>query len=339
MHLVFGLSPGWWNFVEDPCRGSSPVLPLERWRTLIEAAGFEAVQAFPRGSAGAQAEFGLLLASVPQTTPVAAPAQDVLVLRDGAASQELSAPTGGCDGLLVWEPSVRADPSRLGPLERLLDDHASDCALLIGDGGPDVSSATAERCALAHRLPGDGLRLPWTALHLPRPVRGASVPDVAEWADLLGQAPAESSGPQVLIAKPAGSAPASDVPAAPGALGAASATEQLVARLFGELLGKAEVGPGDDFFECGGDSLLALQLVARLRDVFRVALPVRELFESSSVAGLAALVERQRVAGAAPVELGIPVQPRGAGDIEAALAQIETLDEETLRQLALESGR
>lgn len=323
MHLVFGLSPGWWNFVDDPCRGTSPVLPLERWETLATQAGCEQVFSFPRGPERTQAEFGLVLASVP-------PAGERLDLPGTEA-------TTGFEGLLVWDPAVRPDPERLAALERLASGRDIDCAVLVGDGGPALPSTIDQRCALTHRLGIAGLRLDWTALHLPHPARASAAPDVVELADFLGQTPAEPGDPLLLIATPAAAVVSLEGAPAGAASPAGNATEQHVARLFAELLGKADARPDDDFFECGGDSLLALQLVARLRDVFRVVLPVRELFESSSVASLAALIERQRGQSTLPTELAIPVRPRGADDIEAALAQIETLDEEALRQLVVES--
>ena len=74
--------------------------------------------------------------------------------------------------------------------------------------------------------------------------------------------------------------------------------EVVVAELFGELLGVERVGAQDDFFELGGHSLLATRLVSRLHRLFEIEVPVRQLFETPTVAGLAAAVAQARHAGA-----------------------------------------
>ncbi|MQP34356.1 amino acid adenylation domain-containing protein, partial [Rhodococcus erythropolis] len=69
-----------------------------------------------------------------------------------------------------------------------------------------------------------------------------------------------------------------------------SAGEVLVARVFEELLGVDRVGADDDFFELGGNSLIAAKLAGRLSAAFDVRVQVKTLFEYSTVSGLASVL-------------------------------------------------
>ena len=54
------------------------------------------------------------------------------------------------------------------------------------------------------------------------------------------------------------------------------------------------MGINDNFFEMGGHSLLATQLVSRIRDRFKVELPLRSVFETPTIAELSQKIESLR---------------------------------------------
>ncbi|HEY54092.1 MAG TPA: amino acid adenylation domain-containing protein, partial [Caldilineae bacterium] len=68
-------------------------------------------------------------------------------------------------------------------------------------------------------------------------------------------------------------------------------TEEIVASICAQVLGVDRIGAFDDFFDRGGHSLLATQVVSRLREAFEIDLPLRILFERSTVDELAAAVD------------------------------------------------
>jgi acyl carrier protein len=71
-------------------------------------------------------------------------------------------------------------------------------------------------------------------------------------------------------------------------------TTATVAAIWCELFGVARVGPDDDFFALGGHSMLAIQLVSRLRTELGLRVPVRTILENPTVAGLARLLDEAR---------------------------------------------
>ena len=67
--------------------------------------------------------------------------------------------------------------------------------------------------------------------------------------------------------------------------------EAELAELWQEILEAPRVGRDDNFFELGGHSLLATQVVSRVREQYRVPLPLRELMEAPNLAGFAEAVQ------------------------------------------------
>ncbi|HYO58031.1 amino acid adenylation domain-containing protein, partial [Archangium sp.] len=96
--------------------------------------------------------------------------------------------------------------------------------------------------------------------------------------------------------------------------------EELVAGIWAQLLGVSKVGVHNNFFELGGHSLLAMQLLSRVRETFKVELPVRSLFGAPTVAGLARSIESALAGG--PGLLAPPLVPvPREGELPASFAQ------------------
>ncbi|HEX6292480.1 MAG TPA: amino acid adenylation domain-containing protein [Herpetosiphonaceae bacterium] len=88
--------------------------------------------------------------------------------------------------------------------------------------------------------------------------------------------------------------------------------EQLIAGVWQNLLGIEPIGVEDNFFALGGHSLLATQIVARVSEVCRVELPLRSLFETPTIAGLAEQVALASAEAQPPAAPPIPPIPREA---------------------------
>jgi len=155
----------------------------------------------------------------------------------------------------------------------------------------------------------------------------SAAPDPAELRDFLRASLPEAMVPAVFIplaALPLGPTGKLDRRALPRPVPSAERAaapprtplEELLANLWAELLGLDSVGADDDFFALGGHSLLAARLRSRLREVLGVELPLRALFDTPTLGGLARSVEGRLEAGG---EVPGPIAPRPAG-VEAPLS-------------------
>ncbi|MDJ0508251.1 MAG: HAD-IIIC family phosphatase [Crocosphaera sp.] len=67
--------------------------------------------------------------------------------------------------------------------------------------------------------------------------------------------------------------------------------EEKITEIWGEVLKIDQIGVYDNFFALGGSSLLGVQVINRIREIFNLELPFIRLFEQPTVAGIAELIE------------------------------------------------
>ena len=97
--------------------------------------------------------------------------------------------------------------------------------------------------------------------------------------------------------------------------------EEVLCRIWAELLGVEEVGVNNSFFDLGGHSLMAMQLLSRLRGIFQLELPLRVIFEAPTIAELAKALVR------------FEVTPGQVERIAAITAELESMSPEAVSEM------
>lgn len=86
-------------------------------------------------------------------------------------------------------------------------------------------------------------------------------------------------------------------------------TTQLT-QIWQDMLGVKPIAPDQNYFELGGDSILAVQLFTRIEQQFQIKLPLTTLFDAPTIAQLAHVLQEEKcVSGWLPL---VPIQPLGA---------------------------
>jgi amino acid adenylation domain-containing protein len=223
------------------------------------------------------------------------------------------------------EPAGRADQQvkvrgfriELGEVEAALARHAAVReAIVMARGEGDAKRLVAWLTSTGERPGSREMRE-----HLRALLPDFMVPSAFVWLDAL---PLTPNGKVDRRALPDPAAPAAAALAAPRTV-----VERMIAEIWMEVLGLENVGVEDDFFVLGGHSLKATQVLARISRMLEVELPLRVLFETPTIAGLAAAVEAA-VAAADAADDG--------GAIADALAELEGLSDEEVAALLAEIG-
>jgi amino acid adenylation domain-containing protein len=105
-----------------------------------------------------------------------------------------------------------------------------------------------------------------------------------------------------------------------------TAEENAIATVWAEVLRLDRVGVRDNFFDLGGHSLLAIQVVSRLRGIFKMDLPLRALFEHPTVAALAGQI------------LDEQAKNQGTDEMVNILSELETLSDDEAQRLLKNDG-
>ncbi len=69
--------------------------------------------------------------------------------------------------------------------------------------------------------------------------------------------------------------------------------EEVLANIFADVLSKNKISTNENFFSLGGHSLLATQVISRIRDAFKIELPLKSIFENPNVESLAKVIETE----------------------------------------------
>jgi len=96
--------------------------------------------------------------------------------------------------------------------------------------------------------------------------------------------------------------------------------EEMLAKIWADVLGIERVGVNDDFFQLGGHSMLATQIISQVREALQTEVPFNTIFDSPTVGGMALTIGQRREA-------------KSDEDIEQMLTELESLSEDDVKLL------
>ncbi|MFF0428848.1 amino acid adenylation domain-containing protein [Streptomyces sp. NPDC004520] len=216
------------------------------------------------------------------------------IAEDGGASGGRMYRTGDrCrllpDGRLVYlgradgQVKLRGHRIELPEVEAALTrvDGVAEAAVVLGE------DAGGTACLIAYHRGGDA-----TALRaaLSESLPAYMVPSAYVAVDRFATTPSGKLDRSALPTRLETPAADAESPEA-GTEGLNGRAEELIARVWTQVLGAASIGPDDNFFKLGGHSLLAIKLVSRVRAELSVALPVKAVYAHPRLRDLAAHIE------------------------------------------------
>jgi amino acid adenylation domain-containing protein len=230
-------------------------------------------------------------------------------------------------GRLDHQVKIRGYRIELGEIETALARHpgVKRCVVVARE------DAQGDRRLVAYFIPAVGSVIPAGELRL---LLHETIPDYMIPSAFVSVAafPLTPSGKLDRKALPAPDVTAQETEVV--SLAPRTPTEEVLARLWCEMLDRKQIGVRDNYFELGGHSLLAIQTIAKINKMLGVKLNIIDLFRFVTIEALAALIERNRQAesgGSQAISIqdgdnGVPLYFIGAGPADYHFAR--SIDED-----------
>ena len=109
--------------------------------------------------------------------------------------------------------------------------------------------------------------------------------------------------------------------------------EQIIADIWAETLHLERVGVEDNFFRVGGHSLLAAQVISRLRKTFNIEVPLSAFFEAPTISRFTQRLNHFKSAAADQRGRAPAISQMANQKLEQILTDMESLSEEEVRQM------
>jgi natural product biosynthesis luciferase-like monooxygenase protein len=211
-------------------------------------------------------------------------------------------------GRVDFQVKVRGYRIELGEIETILSRHESvrEAVIVAREDTPGDKRLVAYLLAQPGQEPATATLREHLRQHLPEYMVPSHFVTLAAFPLTPNRKVDRKALPIPALAKPA-SDTAHVVPQSP--------TERILVEIWQRILHLSELGTGDNFFDLGGNSLIAVALIGEIRTVFEVDLPLIYLFRSPTVESLAKQIDTAQI------------EQADTDELTALLEQLERLSE------------
>jgi len=353
--MIFGLQEEFWRVADDSLRDGGPFLSAADWSALLEQQGFVEVRSYPQ--ANPESDYSIVIgreagclegADLSKLENLAAAVAVVHPEENGplihrAVIEDATSRFGRLDGVICAMSSPGSDEGAawnhtqeaLRTASQALEGQALDFALVVHprSATTPAEAGTARACAAFAAASHSNGGQRWTSLAWDGTGVGGDAGAVECFRQALARpdlANLVSDGRAATARGASAAKPVSDPTAASATttfhqrppletpyVAPRNPAEEAIARIWSEVLGIERIGIDDNFFDLGGESLMATQLAGRLRQHFGRELALRDLFAEPTVSGVAKQIGRE-----AAVQLDEPeIVPVSRADRRAVRSQ------------------